>query len=30
MEHERLCEIDNTSIMNKFAMAKSAKCNLKQ
>ena len=28
IEHERLCEIDTTSIINKIAMAKSRKCNL--
>ena len=28
-EHEYLCEIDTTSVINKFAMAKSRKCNLK-
>jgi len=30
MMHERLCEIDITSIINKFAMEKYRKCNLKQ
>jgi len=30
IEHERLCEIDSINIINKFAMAKSRKCNLKQ
>jgi len=29
-EHERLCETDTTSIKNKFSVAKSIKCNLKQ
>jgi len=30
VEHELLCEIDTTSIINEFAMEKSRKCNLKQ
>jgi len=30
VEHEPLCDIDTISIVNKFAMAKSIKCNLKQ
>jgi len=28
-EHERLREIDTTSVINKFAVEKSRKCNLK-
>jgi len=30
IEHELLCEIDITCIINKFAVGKSRKCNLKQ
>jgi len=30
IEHKVLCEIDVTSIINKFTMAKSRKCNRKQ